>query len=205
MHLQLKKILFQILFLFCATTLVAQVDTLPVSDDSLGVYFEQVPVSGKPGRAEKYAHLNPNKAALLSAIVPGAGQIYNKSYWKLPLIYGGLTAFVVIANYNHNEYIRYKRAYNNATDENDATQVEIGLIRLSENALKANRNATKKYRDLNIILGALFYGLQIADAYVDAHLKGFEVTDDISMHIEPAFYMNGNNAAGGLTLNFRIR
>ncbi|MEQ8519040.1 MAG: DUF5683 domain-containing protein [Cytophagales bacterium] len=156
-------------------------------------------------KAEKYAYLNPSTAAYLSMALPGAGQFYVKSYWKIPLVYGGLAAFTGIAIYNHDQYIRYKRSLNNLTDDDENTLVDPDFSRLSENALRANRNLTKKYRDLNIILGALFYGLQIADAYVDGHLKGFEVTDDLSMRVDPAIYMNGNTMAGGLTLNFQFK
>lgn len=156
-------------------------------------------------RALKYKDLNPNTAALLSMIIPGAGQAYNRSYWKVPLVYGGLASFVTIATFNHNEYIRYKRAYNNSQSQELRSKVPEDLSRLSQNALKANRNATKKYRDLNIILGALFYGLNIADAYVDAHLKGFEVSDNITMKVEPAIFTNNQSMAGGLSLNFSIK
>jgi hypothetical protein len=156
-------------------------------------------------RAEKYAYLNPSTAAYLSMILPGAGQVYNRSYWKVPLVYGGLASFATIAVYNHNEYIKYKNAYNDKRDDDPETKVPDDLRRLSENALRANRNATKKYRDLNIIIGILFYGLNVADAYVDAHLKSFEVGDDISMDIDPAIFMNGNSIAGGLTLNIRLK
>ena len=156
-------------------------------------------------RALKFKDLKPNKAAYLSIALPGAGQIYNRSYWKVPLVYGGLGAFAGIAYFNHEEYIRYKRAFNNRTDEFDETTVPQDLARLTDNALKANRNLTKKYRDLNIILGVLFYGLNVADAYVDAHLKGFEVGEDISMDIQPGIFMNGNNLAGGMTFTFNIK
>lgn len=157
-------------------------------------------------RAEKYKNLKPSTAAWLSLALPGAGQVYNRSYWKVPLVYGGLATFAILANFNQNEYIRYKRAYNDATDDFEETQVPDDLRRLTNNALRANRNDTKRYRDLNIILGVLFYGIQIADAYTDAHLKAFEVGDKISMEVNPdLFYTNGNRISGGLTLRMSLK
>ncbi len=193
-----RFVLIGLLIMLCAGISIAQDDAYYAKKDSLRN-------EKRAQRAAKFSDLNPATAAYLSMALPGAGQFYNKSYWKIPLVYGGLATFTGLAIYNHNQYIRYKRSYNNITDDDPNTVVDPEFIRLSENALKANRNLTKKYRDLNIILGILFYGLQVADAYVDAHLKGFEVTDDLTMRIEPGIFMNGNSMAGGLTLNFQFK
>ncbi len=193
---QLRLFILFFLFTFLSLELSAQSDFAKrdsLRDDKMAK------------RAEKYAYLNPPTAAYLSLALPGAGQFYNKSYWKIPLVYGGLATFTSLAIYNHNEYISYKRSYNNRRDNDPNTQVDPEHIRLTENGLKANRNSAKKYRDLNIILGVLFYGLNIADAYIDAHLKGFDVNDDISLNIDPMIYTDGNNLAGGLTLNIRLK
>lgn len=194
----LKVLIILFFFLAVNNDLIAQDASFYQEKDSL----RQI---RRSERAEKFKYLNPPTAAYLSMAIPGGGQFYNKSYWKIPLVYGGLAAFTGIAIFNHNDYIRYKTSLSNFLDEDPNTTVDPEFARLSENGLRANRNLTKKYRDLNIILGILFYGLQIADAYVDAHLKGFEVTDDISMNVEPNFYMSGNTPGAGLTLNFQLK
>ena len=133
----------------------------------------------------------PGKAALLSAILPGAGQIYNRTWWKLPLVYGGLGTVVGLE-------IFYQRRYNdfsNAIDEVSKDPKKIGSKDLppitqgykSLDALNSPGGIGfyRGYRDTFYLYIALAYSLQVVDALVDAHLKDFDVSDDLSLHWEP--------------------
>lgn len=129
---------------------------------------------------------SPRKALLLSAVVPGAGQAYNKQYWKLPLVYGGLAAFGYLFYDNRRVYNRLKTEYIARVDEDPATTGEPGLAGLSDANVRFFRD---KYRSQSEQLGLGFvvtYLLTGAEAYVGAHLKTFDVSDDLSMRIGPA-------------------
>lgn len=137
-----------------------------------------------------------NKATMLSAIFPGAGQVYNKSYWKLPIIYGGLAAFGYVIDYNNRGYKRFKLAYELKTDGNDATVDEFGGI-YSSTFLENTRDSYRRYRDLGIILTCGFYLLNIIDAHVEAYLRRYDVSDDLALKIEPTLMPKANTVEGG--------
>ncbi|MFI3267915.1 MAG: DUF5683 domain-containing protein [Rikenellaceae bacterium] len=124
------------------------------------------------------------KATMLSAVFPGAGQVYNKSYWKLPIIYGGLATFGYVIDYNNRGYKRFKTAYEMLTDGNDATVDEFNGY-YSSTFLENTRDSYRRYRDLGIILTCGFYLLNIIDAHVEAYLKRYDVSDDLAMTVEP--------------------
>lgn len=149
-----------------------------------------------------------NKATMLSAIFPGAGQIYNKSYWKLPIIYGGLAAFGYVVDYNNRGYKRFKLAYELLTDGNDATVDEFGGY-YSSTFLENTRDSYRRYRDLGIILTCGFYLLNVIDAHVEAYLRRYDVSDDLSMKIEPTIMSGANTTNGktydGLGLSMKIK
>lgn len=126
------------------------------------------------------------KATMLSALFPGAGQLYNKKYWKLPIIYGGFATFGYIVNYNNTGYKRFKLAYELLTDGNDATKDEFdGYYTASQ--LQNTRDSYRRYRDLGLILTAGFYILQIIDAHVDAYLARYDVSDNLALRVEPTY------------------
>ncbi|GIV29563.1 MAG: hypothetical protein KatS3mg028_0629 [Bacteroidia bacterium] len=124
----------------------------------------------------------PKKASILSALLPGAGQVYNKRYWKVPIIYGagGLLAYNVV--WQNNRYLYYKRellsVLNGAVSKDGLSAQQISLL----------KNQSKKWRDLSIAGVALVYVLNILDAHVDAHLKRFDISDDLSLFIRPDFF-----------------
>jgi len=140
----------------------------------------------------------PGKAALLAAILPGAGQIYNKSWWKLPLVYGALGG----VGYGEYFYQSRFREYVDA-DELVATGTPLGSEALGSRArLERSPDAIRRgiqfyrgYRDIFILYCGLAYGLQIVDALVDAHLKDFDVSDDLSLHWEPTMLAVPGQAA----------
>lgn len=126
-----------------------------------------------------------NKATTLSAIFPGAGQIYNGSYWKLPIVYGGLAVCAYVVDYNNRGYQRFKTAYNALTDDDPNTVDEFNGA-YSETVLKNTRDSYRRYRDMGIVYTAGFYLLNIIDAHVDAYLRRYDISDDLSMKVEPS-------------------
>jgi len=150
------------------------------------------------------------KATTLATICPAAGQIYNKSYWKVPIVLGGFASMIYVIDWNNRGYQRFKKAYRlryeydqqlaaYAQWEKDH-QIDPDLPapvkptqstdefrgRYTAEFLKNLKNNYRRNRDLSIIATAGIYILQIVDAHVDAHLKDFDVSDDLSMRIEPA-------------------
>ena len=134
---------------------------------------------------------NVKKATTLACICPGAGQIYNKSYWKVPFVVGGFASLIYCIDWNNRGFQRFKKAYNlrAAYDENpeaypNGSTDEFGG-RYSASFLKNLRDNYRRNRDLCIILTAGLYILQIVDAHVDAHLRDYDISDDLSMNVSP--------------------
>ena len=150
----------------------------------------------------------PGRATLYSALLPGLGQIYNGEYFKLPIYWGGLMVSVhCTMNFNRN-YQRFKRIHNEATTDPNYSQ------NISGETAKWYRDVYRRYRDYSVVATAAVYLLQVIDANVFAYMHDFEVTEDLTMHVEPALIspynayaintpqMGANNAFGmriGLT------
>lgn len=126
------------------------------------------------------------KASIYSAILPGSGQVYNKKYWKPPIIYIGIGAALYAAKWNQTEYLKYRKAFEYRTDNNDNTIDEFE-DRYTETNLITIKNYYRKNRDLSYIVAAGIYLLNIIDASVDAHLFNFQINDDLSFNIQPQF------------------
>ncbi len=131
------------------------------------------------------------KATTLACIFPGAGQIYNKSYWKVPFVIGGFASMIYCIDWNNRGYQRFKKAYALLSDyEKNPDKYPDGPTdefkgRYSASFLRNLRNNNRRNRDLCIIISAGLYVLQIVDAHVDAHLKDYDISDDLSMDLEP--------------------
>lgn len=154
-----------------------------------------------------FAQLNvkqhsPKKASIYSAVLPGAGQFYNRKYWKIPIIYLGIGASFSIAEWNKKEYAHYLLAYEYRTDGDDST-IDPYVDRYTESNLNTIKNYHRKNRDLAYIIAAGIYLLNIVDASVDAHLFDFNINDDLSLNLQPSFSVfQGNNIPSlSLTLN----
>ncbi|MBQ8838254.1 MAG: hypothetical protein IJ005_02930 [Bacteroidales bacterium] len=134
----------------------------------------------------------PGRATLYSALLPGLGQIYNGELFKLPIYWGGLLiSSHLLVKYNTN-YKRFKRIHNQAT----STDPEVsGNVPISGETAKWYRDVYRRYRDYSIVATVLVYALQVIDANVFAYMHDFEVTDDISMNIEPALISPYNEYA----------
>ncbi len=131
------------------------------------------------------------KATTLACIFPGAGQIYNRSYWKVPFVVGGFASMIYCIDWNNRGFQRFKKAYALLADyeqhpenyPNGPTDEFRG--RYSADFIKNLRDNYRRNRDLCIILSGALYVLQIIDAHVDAHLKDYDISDDLSMNLEP--------------------
>lgn len=159
---------------------------------------------------------NVKKATTLACIFPGAGQIYNKSYWKVPFVVGGFASMIYCIDWNNRGYQRFKKAYNLLADyEANPGNYPDGPTdefhgRYSAEFIRNLRNNYRRNRDLCIIISGALYVLQIIDAHVDAHLKDYDISDDLSMNLEPLVdypyipTLGGNRPVFGfnMSLNF---
>lgn len=147
--------------------------------------------------------LAPSKAAFYSAVVPGLGQIYNKKYWKVPLVYIGLGTGIYFYADNNKKYHRfrdeYKKRLNGTADPNDPYFSRLDNRRLIDGQKFYQRN-----RDLSAFITAAIYILNVVDANVDAHLMQFNVNENLT--IRPDLYQNEINYKQnlGLTLNYNF-
>lgn len=169
----------------------------------------KVPVVKKLSRYDSAmeAH-SPRKAAIKSAILPGLGQIYNKKYWKLPLVYGALGTCGGIFAYNIKWYKKTRFAYTVLYNKDSASfdKVDPKLRFLVANNrlddLRYYRNAYRRDVDYSALFFLVFWGLNVVDATVDAHLKSFDVSPDLSLQVRPGYSELANT--GGISLVLKI-
>lgn len=135
-------------------------------------------------------HHSPKKAALRSAILPGWGQVYNRKYWKIPIIYGALGVSGAIFVYNVSNYrdlrVAYRAKYNASLsppqrDSSEWSKIRPDLLRLDMNSLRSFRDEFRRNVDFSVLAFVLLWGLNVVDATVDAHLKPFDVSPDLSL------------------------
>lgn len=152
------------------------------------------------------------RAVWLGAIVPGLGQIYNRSYWKVPIVYGGFMGCIYAITWTSNQYDGYKNAYRdiyydsrNGAVTNDPSKSYIAILpegytidRMGgtsayQSRLKEWQNRSHRNRDLAIAVTALVYALTLVDAYVDAQLFDFDISSDLSLNVYPQLYYDLQN------------
>lgn len=142
---------------------------------------------------------SPKRATLYSAVLPGLGQAYNKKYWKIPVVYAGIGTIFYIANTNGNNYNDYRKAYDfktgTTTDVND--DIKDIADRYSAENLISLRDYYRRNMELSWIIMALWYGINIIDAAVDAHFFEYDIGDDLSLKIEPMIQNNYGEMAYG--------
>ena len=196
-------------FLLCVIVaepcLAQQLQQPPVSSDTI-----DPPPTKQELANKKIENRVPNKAALMSAIVPGSGQIYNRKYWKAPIAWIGLgvTAYLAVDFYKQTD--TYGKAAFNTTHGNSAANSSsyhgYNLQTLTQTQLSTLQDDSRRYMYMNIAIFSGIYALNIIDAYVDAHLKEFDVNDNLSFKVKPLFYTaNYSHLATGLTLSLRFK
>lgn len=140
---------------------------------------------------------NPKRAMWLAVVLPGAGQIYNRKYWKLPIIYGGFVGSIYALQWNNQMYHDYSQAYLDLSDEDPNTQSYNQFLHLGNQITEANEDRYKtlfkkrkdyfrRYRDLSFFVLLGVYAISVIDAYVDASLSEFDISKDLSMKVSPA-------------------
>ena len=144
---------------------------------------------------------SPRKASLLSAVIPGAGQIYNKKYWKVPIVFAAVGTSIYYIDYNIKEYNLYKTALI-ARQDDDPNTVDLKYSGLSDDLVSRRAEYYRRMRDISFIALAATYILNILDASVDAHLKDFDVSDDLTVSL--GGIQQGATFAPALTLRKRF-
>lgn len=205
----IRKHAFISLFLLASVAARSQ-DPVPLRDSTKTVSIDSVQPASKELKT-KYDSLSrlhkPRSAALRSAILPGLGQVYNKKYWKLPIIYGALGTCGAIFAYNLKNYkdtrFAYRVRYNMRVNHTDSTlfaSIRPNLRPLSEESLRNYRNQFRKDIDYSVLVFIILWGLNVVDATVDAHLKTFDVSPDLSLQFRYSELAKTN----GLSLVMRI-
>ncbi len=149
---------------------------------------------------------NPRKATFRSAVLPGWGQVYNRSYWKVPIVYAALGITGAVFNYNRKEYNSVKFAYFALINRDTAKYKQVDprfkpFIDANDSySLQQYRNVTRKNIDYSVLFFILFWGLNVVDATVDGHLKEFDVSDDLSLKIKPVFNTLPNTVGVSMVL-----
>lgn len=155
-------------------------------------------IKDSTSKKKKYS---PRGAALRSAVFPGWGQFYNKKYWKIPLVYGALGTTAYAFNFNLTQYKRVAHAYRLLINQDTANYKSVDadlqpfLKAGASNDLRNYRNEYRKDIDYSVLIFFFFWALNVVDATVDAHLKGFDVSDDLTLKIKPGFNP-GTNTTG---------
>lgn len=144
------------------------------------------------------------RAMWLAIVIPGAGQIYNRKYWKLPIVYGGFVGCFYAIRWNNQMFRDYSQAYMDIMDNDPNTQsynqfLHLGVTITPENTahyqdlFKRRKDFYRRYRDLSVFILIGVYALSVIDAYVDASLSEFDISPDLSLKIEPAVLNNGTS------------
>ena len=155
----------------------------------------------KPVRDWATWHPNPKRALWLALVLPGAGQIYNRKYWKLPLVYGGFVGCVYAMRWNDQMYHDYSQAYLDISDDDPNTQSYNQFLHLGkaitkenmatyQNLFKQRKDRYRRWRDLSFFCLLGVYALSVIVAYVDASLSEFDISNNLSLRVEPAIINN---------------
>ena len=167
---------------------------------------EQINIADTSNK-KKVKKFDPRTATKRSAMIPGWGQIYNKKYWKLPLVYGGLGITAGVFQYNVKNYKLLRLAYMYKIDTisaNDAL-IDPRFKNLSANALRSYRTAFRQNVDYTVLFFIAFWGLNVVDATVDGHLKQFDVNDNLSLQLKQGYSPMANTTGISLVLDIHSK
>ncbi|MCR5240105.1 MAG: hypothetical protein K6E15_08090 [Prevotella sp.] len=178
-------------------------DSLTVTTyDSLSVVVDTTFSKKKEvGRDWSTWRPNPKRALWLALVIPGGGQIYNRKYWKLPLVYGGFIGCLYAMSWNNTMYKDYSQAYQDLMDKDPNTQSYNQFLHLGtqitpqnetryQDIFRKRKDKYRRWRDLSFFVMIGVYALSVIDAYVDAELSVFDISDDLSLRVEPTIINN---------------
>ena len=145
---------------------------------------------------------DPKRALWLALVIPGGGQIYNRKYWKLPIVYGGFLGCIYAMSWNNRMYMDYSQAYLDLTDDDPETASYMKFKHIGSQITDANADRWKdvfkkrkdkfrRWRDLSFFVMLGIYAVSVIDAYVDAELSQFDISKDLSLRVTPAVINNG--------------
>ncbi|MDY4643888.1 DUF5683 domain-containing protein [Prevotella sp.] len=199
--------------------ILAQQDTLRLLDsankpllsrnDSLQLRKDSIKIAKKRDWATWRP--NPKRAMWLALVLPGAGQIYNRKYWKLPIVYGGFVGCAYALRWNNQMYRDYSQAYLDLMDNDPNTQSYNQFLHLGakiddsnkaryQKLFKSRKDTYRRWRDLSVFCLIGVYALSVIDAYVDASLSEFDISKDLSLRVEPTI-INNNRERNPLKSN----
>ena len=181
----------------------------PLENDSLAqsinkelsVMVDSARIPRKPAKDMNLWRPDPKRALWLALVIPGGGQIYNRKYWKLPLVYGGFIGCLYAMNWNNTMYKDYSQAYLDLMDNDPGTQsynqfMHLGMQITDSNKdryqklFKSRKDRYRRWRDMSFFVLVGVYALSVIDAYVDAELSVFDISKDLSLKIEPTVLDN---------------
>ena len=144
-----------------------------------------------------------NRSVWLALVFPGGGQIYNRKYWKLPIVYGGFVGCTYALSWNNKMYKEYSQAYLDIMDDDPNTKSYEDFLPMNSSIagqeerfkeiFSKRKDASRRQRDLSIFSFIGVYLLSVIDAYVDAELSDFDITKDIGLRVEPAVFNDGKS------------
>ena len=188
----------------------AEVAPLPLDSVVAGKGKDTLAIADTVGKHHKrdWATWKPDakRAMWLALVLPGAGQIYNRKYWKLPIIYGGFVGCAYAMRWNNMMYRDYSQAYLDIMDDDPNTQSYNQFLHLGSQITEANKSRWeevfrkrkdryRRWRDLSFFVMVGVYALSVIDAYVDASLSEFDISPDLSIHFAPTIISNSSDMA----------
>lgn len=204
---KLCRLVLSIAFVFLSFIVSAQTDSIyKSSSPKITLNNKEVILKSDSTKKNIQTH-SPRKATIFSALLPGAGQVYNKKYWKLPIVYGTLGAVGYLAYKQQDSINKINRDLDSRFDKD--TNTTIIFKQYSDQQMLTAYDATLKKRDLFFIVGIALYAIQIVDANVDAHLFYFDVSDDLSLKITPEVnrlaYAPSGSYSAGIRLTLKLK
>lgn len=184
---------------FCCLHLYAQKDSLVIKTDEISAS------AGVKKSTDTVSKYRPRKAIVRSAVLPGWGQVTNKKIWKVPIVYAALGTTTYLFFRNLKQYRESKEAYILATDNDPTNDYLIKqpyyTVKDQPDRIRTFRNQVRQNVDYSALFFIIFWGLNVADAAVDAHLKTFDVSDNLSLQIKPGYSPLANTNGISLVMN----
>lgn len=181
---------------------VISAESILSHEDSLRLVASTDSVAKKARRDWATWRPNPKRALWLALVLPGAGQIYNRKYWKIPIVYGGFVGCIYAMQWNNQMYRDYSQAYLDIMDDDPNTQsynqflhlgatIDASNIERYKEIFRKRKDKFRRWRDMGTFVMIGIYAFSVIDAYVDASLSEFDISDDLSLRVEPAVLNNG--------------